>query len=256
MIRYLIALLALIASAAPAATLDISACGGQPNGSDTTPAWNTCLAAAQSSTTDRTIRFGAGSYLFLTPPNPITADGITVTGLSPWVTQLVRAYAPSALTDPFITLLGRGSEISKLEIAAGEGTTGGYGLYIFTDNNSPPGGKHYLQHLRIAGVNHAGTWRVSLFMRGDGRTINPIGMRGVKMYNIEVFDATLWLVECWGCLVWDWYGGTATQGGGTAKGIAIGGTLPGVAAFKNRVDADVDWVSSSVAAGQMRGPGK
>ena len=48
-----------------------------------------------------------------------------------------------------------------------------------------------------------------------------IGIRGVQMEAIEIFDAEMWLLVWWGAIVCEWYGGSAVQGGGIAKGIGI-----------------------------------
>jgi hypothetical protein len=230
---------------------DIACYGGLPDGSDTTPAWNAALASGVSG-----VAFSAGRYTFLTPPNPITRDGVQVVGCSPWTTHLSRAYTPPTLSEPFLHVEGRGSRIENLCIEAALGTSGGYGLRFLATNATLPGGKHHVRHVRISGqlgadgLHHA-TWRVPLHIQGDQRTIAPIGIRGVKLYDVEVFDGEQWLAVFWGAIVCVWYGGSAAQGGGKAKGIAVGGAM----AQKNRIDADIDWLSSSIVPGTMRGPG-
>lgn len=229
----------------------IESCEGGADGRDNVAAWNECLAEAQASNDDREIRFGAGTYQFNSAPDPITVDGITIVGTGPWTTHLRRTFNQGN-TDSFIELQGRGSRLQGFEITAARGTSGGYGLYIITDNSKPASGKHQIEHLRISGdlINqvHYGTWRVALIIRGDARTVNPIGTRDGTLYNVEVFDSTLWLAEFWGAISWAWYGGGAWQGGGTTNGIAIGGAN----AQKNHIDADIDWASSSVAPGSRR----
>lgn len=250
--KWFFALLLLNGSAFGA---DIASFGGLPDGSDTTPAWNSAIASAQVGP-DRTVTFGQGVYSFHTRPNAITQNGVTVCGTGPWTTSLKRTYSPVVVTEPFIELQGRGSEICKLEILTAVGTVNGYGLFLFTDNSTLPGGKHQLRFLRISGevINgvHDGRWRVALYLKGDTRTVKPIGLREVNIYQIEIFDSTQWLTTWWGTVSSSWFGGSAVQGGGVAKGIAVGGTNSTL----NRIDANVDWLTSSVAAGSMRGPGR
>ncbi len=251
-LHFLACLAALVVS--PAWALDIADFGGWPDGSDTTPAWNAALAAAQTGP-DRTIRFGQGSYFFDDFPDPITADGITITGIGQWTTHLVRTFS-TAPFENFIELQGRGSLISRLEIATAPGTTGGRGLAIIATNFTAPGGKHKIEDVRISGVLvdgvHQGTWAVPLFLRGDQRTINPAGMRVVHLSNVAVFDGTMWAAVLWGCISCNWFGGGAWQGSGTTQGIAVGGA----GGQKNRIDADIDWRASVIWFGQMRGPGR
>ena len=181
----------------------IESCGGGADGRDNVAAWNECLAEAQASVDDRVISFGAGTYQFNSAPDPITADGITIIGTGPWTTHLRRTFSQGN-TDSFIELQGRGSRLQGFEITAARGTSGGYGLYIITDNLKPASGKHQIEHLRISGdlINqvHYGTWRVALMIRGDARTIKPIGTRDGTLYNVEVFDSTSWLAEFWGAI--------------------------------------------------------
>ena len=222
--------------------MHISMYGGFPDGSDTTPAWNAALG-------NEKIEFGSGRYAFLTPPDKIDKDGVTIIGTGQWTTHLTRAYLPVNSFDPFIRLEGRGSRLQGFEITTLPGTTNGFGLSIYADN-SRPGGKHHIEHLRIAGQDHLGTWKVALHMNGEDRTINPVGMRSVHLNDVVVFDSTAWLATFRGCLSCEWYGGGAYQGGGTTNGINVAATSQ-----KTRIDADIDWASSSVV-GSMRGPGR
>lgn len=229
-----------------------------PGDSDTTPAFNAAVAAAATSTTDRTITFLPCTYQFLTAPAPIIADGgITFEGTSSWSTVLKRMFSQGP-GDPFLELQGRGHIVRNLAIETAPGTSGGIGLYFYTDNDTPPGGKSRVEFVRIAGTNvdvdgvptHEGTWNTSLYARGDGRTVQPIGIRLLDMRFVELFDATRTPMEWWGCISASWYGGGAYTGGGTTQTVYVGGTN----SQKNRIDADIDWSVASLVG--MRGPGK
>lgn len=221
---------------------------------DNGPAWNSAVAAACAGTTraERTIEIGTGVFQFQTRPDPIPCDGVTVNGTGPFTTTLRRMYS-SANAEPFIELQGRGSRMQGFAIETAIGTSGGYGLYIVTNNDLPPGGKHVIDQLRITGQDHQGFWRISLHLRGDQRTVAPIGLRAVKVYSTEVFDAQTALVQCWGCVGAMFYGCSVTRGGGAAGGVIFGGTNN----FQNRWDAGgVNWATSTHNPDQWRGPGR
>ena len=238
--------------------MHISDYGGAPNGSDTAPAWNVALEQMINDPSKELV-FDKGVYEFHTSITRLIDDGgIMLRGRGSWNTFLRRNFSQDP-AENFIEIQGRGSGVEHLAIVTAPGTTGGRGLYMFCDNSTLPGGKHAIRDVRISGTLvdgvHQGTFNVPFFARGDARTISPIGMRQIFIENLTVFDGQAWLAQFWGCLSCEWFGGGAWQAGGTAKGIAIGGTLPGVTTFKNRIDADIWWTNSSVAAGQMRGHG-
>lgn len=236
-------------------TLHISEFGGYPDGSDTTLAWHDALIALQTSSEYR-LKLSKGTYAFDSKPDDINSEtGVVIEGVSDWATTLQRTYTPAVIDEPFIRILGRGSKLARLEVQAKQGTTNGFGVQIFADNSTFPGGKCRLEDIRITGeeINnvHSATWRVALHVNGEGRTVNPILVRVPFLSNVHLFDATAWLATFRGVVDLEWHGGGAWQGGGTAKGINVAST-----SSKCRIDADIDWVSSAIAAGTMRGPGR
>lgn len=223
--------------------------GGAPDDRDNAPAWDAALASGASG-----IAVGNGRYLFHSRPSPITVDGIRLVGDSPWTSHLTRTYSTPGTLEPFIEVQRRGSSLEHLHIETLTGTKGGIGLYMPASNALGPGGKHLISHVRLSGEIdekglHHGTWRQTMRVDGAERTIDPIGIRGVQMDAVEIFDAEQWLLVWWGAIVCEWYGGSAVQGGGIAKGIAVGGKN----CQNNVISANYDHASSSIAAGTMRG---
>lgn len=218
---------------------DIATYGGQPNGSDTTPALAAAVTAACAGP-DRTVTFGAGHYVFLTQPAPITC-GVTLVGQGIWQTYLTRAYNGTLLT--FRTPLGGGAR--DLTIYAAPGTHSGIAIHVHSSDAQGPAGNQIFQHLVVSGE---GTWLLPIFLDGTARTIPPNGVRTVLMVNVKVFNATWWAVEWWNCVGCEWYGGGAWAGFGTTQAIAVGGA----GGVGNYINAMIDWPVSVVWPGQMR----
>jgi hypothetical protein len=223
--------------------------GGGADDRDNAPAWNAALSSGATG-----IEVGKGRYLFHTRPDPITVDGIRLLGQSPWTSRLTRTYSTVGTLEPFIEFYGRGSSVEHLHIETLTGTKGGIGLRMLADNTVGPGGKHFISHVRLSGEIdaqglHHGTFRQTLRLDGEQRTIDPIGIRGVQMEAVEIFDAEMWLLVWWGAIACEWFGGSAVQGGGIAKGIAVGGKNCQL----NTINANFDRASSSFAAGAFRG---
>ena len=201
--------LSVLCGAANARTIE--SCGGAADERDNVAACDECLAEAQASNDDREIRFGAGTIHSI-GAGTYTADGITIVGTGPWTTSTADIIKEQRFVH---RTSGTRITLQGFEIG-GPRNHGGYGLHIITDNLKPASGKHQIEHLRISGdlINQvrSGTWRVALMIRGDARTIKPIGTRDGTLYNVEVFDSTSWLAEFWGALSWAWYGGAARTG--------------------------------------------
>jgi hypothetical protein len=236
-------------SNARAALTSLEDHGGAPDDRDNAPAWNAALASGASG-----IEVGVGRYAFHTRPDAVAFDGLRLLGQSPWTSHLTRAYSTTGSLEPFIEIQHRGSSLEHLHIEALAGTQGGIGLYMPSSNTQGPGGKHLMSHVRLSGQIddkglHHGTFRQTLRLDGAERTIDPIGIRGVQLDAVEIFDAEQWLMVWWGTIACEWYGGSAVPGGGTAKGIAVGGRN----CQNNVISANVDYASSSIAAGTIRG---
>ena len=202
--------------------LELSEFGGYPDGSDVTPAWNAAIQAARTGPA-KTIHLDAGQYYFYTRPGPIDS-AIRILGDGKSSTVLRRAFSGG----DFIVVRGLGSSIQDLTIWAEEGTTGGVGLHIISDEQAP-GGHNDFRNIWITGM---GTYALPLFLDGLKRTSSPNGLRGTRLDNVTVFNGTWYTAELWNCINCQWYGGAIHQGFGTVHKLVIGGPL----STNNRID--------------------
>jgi hypothetical protein len=224
-----------------ASEVHISDLGGQPDGSDTTPALAAALAASGSNSTPRRIHFGTGTYSFLTPP-PVIANGMSLIGEGHSHTILERNYCGN-----FLTVRQQGSRVQDLTLFAGAGTSGGCGLRMVSDDTDA-GGNHVLDSVWITGP---GTWTLPLYLDGSARTIAPLGIRDCQLSNVMVFRSTWWLMQWWNAVGCVWYGGGAFPGGVTSGyGIAVGGPQSTL----NLIDAIIDPAISVIWSGALRAP--
>lgn len=221
------------------AEIHISAFGGFPDGSDTTPALNRALVASCSGA-ERFIKFDAGEYSFYSQPDPIGC-GISLKGQGEWITWLIRWYNEGE----FLTFYGPyGGGARDLAVFAGRGTYGGVAVHVRADETTATGN----QVFRDIVISGYGTWTLPLFLDGWQRTTAPAGVRTVMLNNVKVFNATWWAVEWWGAIGCEWFGGGAWQGYGTTQAVAVGGPM----STGNRIDAMIDWGASVIWEGVMR----
>ena len=222
------------------AEIHISDFGGFPNGSDTSPALKAASIAACNGK-QRVISLDAGRYEFLTPPDPLNC-GISLKGQGVWQSYLVRQYSEGE----FLIFHGElGGGLRDLTVYAGQGTSGGVAVHVQASDFLGPVGNQVFQNVVIDGD---GTWALPLFLDGWQRTQSPAGVRTVFLQNVKVFNATWWAVEWWGAIGCEWFGGGAWQGGGTTQAIAVGGPM----STGNRIDAMIDWSTSTIWEGSLR----
>jgi hypothetical protein len=229
-------------AAAECLALDMTAFGGQCDGlTDNTPALNAAIAAAQGAVADKVIRLPAGQCLFKSQPAAL-ADGVALIGQGKTATVLQRAYNGN-----FLRITGEGVRVENLTIWANAGTTGGIGIEMLASDALGPGGNHVIRSVWISGE---GKWTIPLGAWGHERNAAPAGIRAVMLQDVSVFNATWQAMTFWGCVSCEWFGGGAYQGFGTTQAIVIGGRH----AYRNRVDANIDWPASTVYPGVMRPP--
>jgi hypothetical protein len=211
------------------------ACDGVTND---TPALDAQVLAAVTGR-DKEISFPSGQCLFFSPPAPIRG-GVSLLGQSKSTTVFIRKYSGN-----FLTIYGNGSRIENLTIYADAGTSGGVGIYAVANETEGAGGNHVLKHLWITG---SGTWAIPVFLDGSGKTVAPKGIRTVTAWDLSVFNATGWALECWDCVGFEWFGGGAYQGFGTTQAIVIGGPQ----GANSYVNAMIDRAASTIYPSAMR----
>lgn len=207
---------------------------------DDTPSLNSQVAGALLSSY-KEIHFPAGQCVFLSAPSPITG-GVSLIGHGKSSTVFMRKYSGN-----FLTIYGQGSRIENLTLYADAGTTGGIGIHMVSNENIGAGGNHVLRSLWITG---SGIWAIPVFMDGSGKTVAPKGIRTVTAFDLSVFNATSWALECWDCVGFEWFGGGAYQGFGTTQAIVIGGPN----AANSYVNAMIDKAASTIYPSAMRVP--
>jgi len=237
---------ALLGTETTAWALDISVYGGQPDGTDTTPALTAAVAAAHAGP-DRTIHFWAGEYAFLTPP-PALSGGVQLVGEGKFNTKLTRHYSNAE----FFVGYGNGLGFRNLALWTAPGTSGGIALHLIASDAVGRGGKHVIEDVRILAGSaepNKGTFALPLYLDGAARLTPPIGIRAVTLRNMTVFGATWHAVQWWNCIACEWFGGGVYMGSGTTESVVIGGPL----AQKNYVEADINWTTSTVSPSAIRG---
>lgn len=186
---------------------------------DNTAAWAAAIAAAQASTTTKTIVLPAGVCGFSSQPATIP-HGINVRGQGINGSMLLRNYSSS---QNFINITGRGSVLRDFSISTAQGTSGGAGVFILS-TNANVGGYHHLENMWITGSGApSGTWDIPIVINGQQSTTIP-GARVVFMNNVTLFNGTAWgmnWADCVGCTM---MGGGVYQGGGTTQTIWVGGS--------------------------------
>lgn len=222
--RLLLCIALVLLSAPTARAVSIADFGGQPGGSDTTPAFNAALAA----TTDGRVTFGPGQYFFLSAPDPIPAN-VTVEGAGMMLTCLVRTFQGGT----FLHFAGAGQTVRRLCLWAADGTHGGTAVAVVAqDSEARPTGYQVFEDLLVTG---GGTWEIPLLLDGSRKLIAPIGVRLVMLRNVRLLNATRSAAEWINCIACEWYGGGAWQGGGSTQAVRVGGPV----SQKNRILADV-----------------
>jgi hypothetical protein len=205
---------------------------------DATPALNAQAAAAMLSS-DKEILFPSGQCAFYSAPAPIKG-GVSLIGQSKSTTVFMRKYSGS-----LITLHGQGSRIENLTLYAEAGTSGGIGIHAISSEALGAGGNHVLRSIWVTGN---GTWAIPVFLDGSGKTADPKGIRTVTAYDLSVFNATSWALECWDCVGFEWFGGGAYQGFGTTQAVVVGGSM----GANSYINSMIDRASSTIYPSAMR----
>lgn len=156
---------------------------------DATPAFDASVAATCASTDNRTLKYPAGTFTFITQPQPIPC-ALRVAGEGQGATTFVRGYSGGSFL-----LWTRGTDHSggalrDLTVAAGGGTTGGIAVMIQatpdTDGTVNSYNRHsFLIENIIVGRQSAvsTSWAFGLYLDGsanpDGNPNSVPGIRGV-----------------------------------------------------------------------------
>lgn len=157
---------------------------------DATPAFDASVAAACASTANRTVNYPAGTFEFLTPPQPIPC-ALRVVGEGIGATYFVRRFNGNAFLQWMRGTDHSGGVLRDLTIAAGVGTTGGIAVLISATPDSNGAVNSYNRHNFIIenvivgrdGVGDTTYWDFGLYLDGsanpDGNSNSVPGVRGV-----------------------------------------------------------------------------
>lgn len=185
--------------------------GGGTDVASNTTAWNAALAAI-SAAGGGILRIGAGDYNFTTAPNPIQSQCYVV-GVGPGESRLIRNYSASSSSENFIAVLYSYGGLADLDIYAADGTSGGRGLSVISDDAlSYYGNWNRFFNVRVHGGT--GTWYNGMYLSGTNAT-STVGLRDLYFGNCWVFNATNRAVYARVLKQFKWEGGGWLNGGGS-----------------------------------------
>jgi|HubBroStandDraft_3_1064219.scaffolds.fasta_scaffold73682_2 hypothetical protein len=179
---------------------------------DTTVPFNAALQFAKQNKL-RAIYFGRGSYTFTTRPQQIDFP-ITIVGDGKDRTALCRGYVEDAESNGLLTFLAgaAGSSVRDLGILASNGSAHGSAISLIADATNAP---DYCLFSNLYLSAHSGaTWDVTVYLNGDARQGNPIGVRDIDFQNCSVFGAASAAILLEGAQAFNFIGGGIFQAGG------------------------------------------
>lgn len=155
---------------------------------DATPAFDAAVASACGSPDNRTLKYPAGTFEFLTPPQPIPC-ALRLVGEGIGATTLVRAYNGGGFLQWARGTDHSGGALRDLTVAAGAGTTGGVAILITASPDTNGAVNSYNRHsflienVIVGRIATNASWSFGLYLDGssnpDGNPNSVPGIRGV-----------------------------------------------------------------------------
>lgn len=209
--------------------------GGLGNNSqDNATAFNTALANVTSGTfgggVPYAITFPQGTFNFGSKPNSDNL-GVNYLGVNRSQTGVLRTYNEATPTNGIFTRVQSGGQVANgcrlenINVQAGNGTTGGSGLsYI---GAASPNGPDFCG-IANATVTYVGTGAysasgASLYVDGSAITSGAIGIRDMKLNNVELFTNGWPTALLKSVVDFEWYGGNIA--GLVTDTLTISGTV-------------------------------
>lgn len=155
---------------------------------DNTATFNAALVAAHNI---GAIYFPPGRYSFSSKPDPIVY-ALRLFGAAQKESALIRSYTPADEGEGFLCPATSYVNLESLDIAAGDGTSGGCGIKLVLTSDPPAYGNwSWFEDMRITtdipGAN-TGTWKYGVYLDGDDSSAAPQapGLRDVQFDNCFV----------------------------------------------------------------------
>lgn len=155
---------------------------------DATPAFDASVAAACASTDNRTLKYPAGTFTFITAPQPIPC-ALRLAGEGIGATTFVRGYNSGAFLNWTRGTDQSGGALRDLTVMAGAGTTGGTAVIVTATPDSSGAVNSYNRHsflienVIVGRVATNASWAFGLYLDGsanpDGNPNSVPGIRGV-----------------------------------------------------------------------------
>jgi hypothetical protein len=155
---------------------------------DATPAFDLSVAATCASSDNRTLKYPAGTFTFITPPQPIPC-ALRLAGEGIGATTFVRGYSNGGFLHWTRGTDQSGGALRDLTVAAGTGTTGGIAVYVQatadTDAALNSFNRHsfLIENIIVGRVATSASWSFGLYLDGasnpDGNPNSVPGIRGV-----------------------------------------------------------------------------
>lgn len=166
---------------------------------DATPAFDSAVASTCASPDNRTLKYPAGTFEFLTPPQPIPC-ALRVVGEGPGGTTFVRGYNGGSFLQWVRGTDHSGGALRDLTIAAGAGTTGGIAILITATPDTSSSVNSYNRHsflienVVVGRMATNASWASALYLDGaanpDGNPNSVPGIRGVYIDKSTFGGAT------------------------------------------------------------------
>lgn len=168
---------------------------------DATPAFDTAVTAACASTDNRTLKYPAGTFTFLTPPQPIPC-ALRLAGEGIGATTFVRGYSNGGFLQWTRGTDHSGGTLRDMAVLAGAGTTGGIAILITATAdmsglvNSYNRHSFLIENIQVGRVSDLNTsWSFGLYLDGaanpDHNPNSPAaGIRGTYVDKSTFGGAT------------------------------------------------------------------
>lgn len=155
---------------------------------DATPAFDASVAATCASSDNRTLKYPAGTFNFLTAPQPIPC-ALRLLGEGIGATTFVRGYSNGGFLQWTRGTDHSGGALKDMTIAAGAGTTSGIAVYVQATADTTNAVNSYNRHsflienIIVGRVSDTASWSFGLYLDGaanpDGNPNSVPGIRGV-----------------------------------------------------------------------------